>query len=117
MVVRNPEQKGKWWLIDGRHRFAGAGLAGLQTVPAIERKVEETMGIILSSLVLRKHFTKGALAYIAFPLLAVRHIENGGDRKSASPEKTLIGQQSSNTTANPFSDPSAPFSAEILAEQ
>lgn len=67
MVVPN----GKFWfVVDGRHRFAAALGAGLTHIPAIVRREEEVPGIILASLVLRKHFTRGALAYISVPFLS-----------------------------------------------
>jgi hypothetical protein len=87
-------------LLDGRIRLRGALAGGFPTVPCIVREDGDAMAatIILSSLCQRKHYTKSALAYIAFPLLedAVREardrrVENlrQGDK---IPERVLSTQ-------------------------
>jgi len=124
MVVPHPKLKGRWLRADGRSRCAASELAGLSTIPAIVRKESEVPGIILSSLVLRKHFTKGALAYIAYPLVAEKLAPNGGNRGNqhggglpASIESTLAPLPRETSQPDPFSDSETPFSAEILGEQ
>jgi hypothetical protein len=57
-------------VIDGRNRFRAASLANLDEVPISLRDESETLGIILATLVHRRHYGKGALAYLAYPLTA-----------------------------------------------
>ena len=123
MVVPD-KLKGLWLLVDGRHRFAGAKQAGLSEIPAIVRKESEVPGIILSSLVLRKHFTKGALAYIAYPLVAEKLCKEGGNGanqyrtiEQPSIESTVAHLPRETGKPDPFSDSDTPFSAELLGEQ
>lgn len=94
MVVANG--KNAWWLVDGRQRFSAAMGAGLKTIPAILRNEEDVPGIILASLVLRKHFTRGALAYISVPFLAPA-AEASKARKRAN---TLVGTQRQETESD-----------------
>jgi len=56
-------------ILDGRHLWRAAKRLQLATVPCVTRSEEDAAGIVLNSLVQRRHFTKGALAYIAYPLL------------------------------------------------
>lgn len=68
-LVVVPDGEGAWLLVDGRHRLRAAYLAGLETVPCSLRDEAEALPIILNSLVQRRHYTKGALAYVVYPLL------------------------------------------------
>ena len=56
-------------LLDGRRRLDAAEASAMEEVPV--RVVEEgrEVAAILSALVCRRHFTKGQLAYMTFPLL------------------------------------------------
>ena len=74
---------GSYFLADGRHRLRAAQLAGLDEVPVIVREDHEVADIILSTLVHRRHYTKGALAYLAWPLLQPTIPVRGGDRRSS----------------------------------
>ena len=100
ILVVHGEKKGTYWAVDGRHRLAAAVNAGLTTIPAIVRNEEETLGIIVSSLVHRKHFTKGALAYISVPFL-IPAAEASKARKQAN---TLVG-----TKPQDSEEPTKPF--------
>lgn len=55
-------------VIDGRHRLKAAKLAGLTTVPCRVVDSTEANSLALESLMARRHYTKGALAYMALPL-------------------------------------------------
>jgi len=56
-------------IVDGRERQRAALVAGLDEVPTVEVAEEEVTTIILHSLLARRHLTKSARAYLAFPLL------------------------------------------------
>lgn len=55
-------------VIDGRHRLKAAKLAGLTTVPCRIVDATEANSLALESLMARRHYTKGALAYMALGL-------------------------------------------------
>src|SRR5579884_2996775 len=55
-------------IVDGRERWEAAKLLQLETIECIVCDQGEVMGIIVGNLVHRKHYTKGALAYVVFPL-------------------------------------------------
>lgn len=80
----SPESKDHFYLVDGRHRFFGATLAGLKEVPCIIRDEAEASDIILHSLAQRRHYTKGALAYISWPAIADRVNGKQGNPNGAS---------------------------------
>lgn len=54
---------GEWMLVDGRRRFAACRMAGRETFPAKVVREQDAQEIITATLALRKHFTKGALAF------------------------------------------------------
>ena len=56
-------------LIDGRNRLAASRAAELPAVPCLTKGADEVASVIIESLVARRHYTKGALAYLAYPLL------------------------------------------------
>ena len=103
-------------LLDGRIRLRGALAAGMPAIPCIVREDGDAMAatIILASLCQRKHYTKSALAYVAFPLLedAVREARdrrvqnlipnaaNSAPKSSQVPEKldSALNALSRNTT-------------------
>jgi hypothetical protein len=84
------ETPGDYYLLDGRHRHRAAILAGLTSVPVVERDESEALGIVLNSITQRRHFSKGALAYLCYPVLEAAALPHGGDRKSKSTQSTLI---------------------------
>lgn len=56
-------------VVDGRHRLRAAKRASLDTVPCLVVPDDQVISTMVESLCLRKHLSKGALAYCAFPLL------------------------------------------------
>lgn len=76
-------------LVDGRHRLMAARLAGIPEVPVIFCDEKEVADIVLGTLAHRRHFSKGALAYMSYPVLAAMQTSHGGDRKSKSIQSTL----------------------------
>jgi hypothetical protein len=56
-------------VIDGRHRRRIAGMLGIQ-LPTTRRDSADASEIILATLMQRRHYSKGALAYMAAPLFA-----------------------------------------------
>lgn len=56
-------------ILDGRHRWRAALKLNLPAVPCLDCAAADPVPVITQSLLQRRHFTKGALAYIALPLL------------------------------------------------
>lgn len=83
-------EDGALLLIDGRNRYSAALVANLDEVPYVLREESEAMAIILGTLIQRRHYGKGALAYLAYPLAMHGRAKHGGDRKSKSTQSTLI---------------------------
>lgn len=69
-------------ILDGRNRTAACALLGI-AVPVVRRESAEASEIIISALVNRRHLPKGALAYLAAPLLATA-AEAGRARRMAN---------------------------------
>jgi hypothetical protein len=84
---------GAFLVIDGRHRLRAACLAGLSEVPVVVRDEGQALEIILGSLTQRRHFNKGALAYLCYPVLeAATHASSGRPQKS-SPQATISAEE------------------------
>jgi hypothetical protein len=56
-------------IVDGRHRWRAAKRLQLKEVPTLLVEDESVPEVVINSLVQRRHFTKGALAYLVTPLL------------------------------------------------
>ena len=84
------ETPGYYYLLDGRHRHRAARLAGLEKVEVKLRDEADALGIVFSSITQRRHFGKGALAYLLYPIMAAQAIPNGGNRKTQSIESTVV---------------------------
>lgn len=56
-------------VMDGRHRLRDGLRAGITVFACIVRPEHEAAAIIAESLVGRRHYTKGARAYLVFPLM------------------------------------------------
>jgi hypothetical protein len=67
--ILHPLLVSKGRVVDGRLRLRGALAAGLAEVPVREVAEKDVVSIILHSLTARGHFTKSAIAYLAFPTL------------------------------------------------
>jgi hypothetical protein len=93
LIVVPGKKSGRFLLVDGRHRHRAAAAAGLDEVPVLIRKEAEAADIVLHSLANRRHLTKGALAYMSYPVLSAQACVNGGDRKSASIQSTLVSAE------------------------
>lgn len=55
-------------IVDGRHRWRAARMAGLSEVPYVTVEDGEAATVAISSLIQRRHYSKGALAYVAYPI-------------------------------------------------
>lgn len=88
LIVAEGED-GAYLLIDGRHRLRASQLADLLEVPVVVREEAEAADIILGTLVHRRHYLKGALAYLSYPVIAFQQMAHGGNRRSKSTESTL----------------------------
>lgn len=56
-------------ILDGRHRWRAAKRLKLPAVPVIVHDDADAVSIILESLLLRRHYSKSALAFTAYPML------------------------------------------------
>jgi hypothetical protein len=62
-------------IVDGRKRWRAAKQLGMGQLPWQPVAENEVAGVILSCLIQRGHFTKSALAYLAYPLMSIAHDE------------------------------------------
>lgn len=85
--------KGKWLILDGRHRWELAGELSLETVPCYEYPEAEARTIIMAAAV-RRHVSKGARAYqaITFYPEVVTEEKRGGDRSKTSLIEVLTAE-------------------------
>lgn len=83
-------ESGVLYLLDGRHRFFGAQMGGLKSVPVIVRQEEEAQSIVLNSLAQRRHYTKGALAYLSYPVISGTVYKQPGRPKKELPTELAI---------------------------
>lgn len=65
-LIVDPEYR----VIDGRVRLRIARQLQITQVPVIVREAGEAMGVIVNSLLQRRHYTKGQIAYVTAPLMA-----------------------------------------------
>lgn len=56
-------------IVDGRHRWRGAKRLKLPEVPCVVVPPDEVAGIVLSSLLARRHYTGAQLAYVLTPMI------------------------------------------------
>lgn len=81
--------RGTYFLLDGRHRLAAACLAGIAKVPVVVRDDADPTGIVLGTLTQRRHFNKGALAYLCYPVLEATAADGPGRPKKLSIQSTI----------------------------
>src|SRR5690348_15322129 len=79
-------------IVDGRHRWRAAKKLNLKDVPVMVHDDGEVIAIILRSLLLRRHYTKSALAYTAHPMLRAAYEE----------ARDNPGQPGAHSVRNPF---------------
>lgn len=84
------EVPGFYFLLDGRHRHRAASLGGLDKVPVVVRDEADAVGIVFSSITQRRHYGKGALAYLLYPVMCASAPEGPGRPKKSSIESTII---------------------------
>ena len=96
-------------LMDGRHRKLMAKRAGIGDVPCIVRPEEEAPSIIVESLVGRRHYTKGARAYLAAPLLVAAAEAN----KEARTQQLLAGANPRKPIQSVFGNNEEGFAAQL----
>jgi hypothetical protein len=81
----------QWWIADGRNRWTAASLAGLKRVPVLRIRTEDAPAVIAATVAGRRHYTKGATAYLGCLLHPEYAMQGrGGDRKSNRTECGLI---------------------------
>lgn len=78
-------------VVDGRHRLAAARQAGLAEVPAILVQDKDAQAIILSAVCARRHFSKGALAYIA--LLTHPEVATEGEARAKAGQPSALSAE------------------------
>jgi hypothetical protein len=76
-------------IIDGRNRWRAAKLLGIGELPWRTVPDDQTASVILAGLIHRMHYTKSAIAYLAFPLMILAHQE----AQSRRLQKLKKGQQ------------------------
>ena len=81
-VCRVDRAIGVFYIVDGRNRWKAAQHAGLSAVPTILVDPSDAPSIIASTVAARRHYTKGATAYLACLLNPEIALENSPGRKS-----------------------------------
>lgn len=84
-------------IVDGRHRWRAAKRMAWTTIPTVTVEDDQVLNLAISSLLARRHYTRGQLAYVAYPLfedahreaqhLAVKKLQKG----PFSPSPTQLG--------------------------
>lgn len=69
--------------LDSADRLRAALQLNIETVPVARRQASEAIHVILTSLALRRHYTKSAIAYLAFPLFDAA-LEESRQRRHAN---------------------------------
>lgn len=70
-------------VVDGRHRRRAAARLQLAEVPVTVCEPDEVASIILATLIQRRHFTPGQIAYLAFPAFESAYEESRRRRMAA----------------------------------
>jgi hypothetical protein len=76
-------------IVDGRHLNRAARALGHKEVPVEIVPEDQIESVILATLLARRHYTKGALAYLSLPLLD-EAVRQGAIRKKANLKKGRI---------------------------
>lgn len=80
----------EWYIVDGRNRWMAARHAKLRRIPVIRVCPEDAPAIIAATVAARRHYTKGATAYLACLLHPEAASQGkGGDRRSERTECAL----------------------------
>lgn len=108
--VIEPLKVSKGRVIDGRDRLDAALAAGLAEVPITEIPEDAIAGIFIASLCARHHFTKSAVAYLAFPVLDAA-LQESRRRAVSAARSFLSGAKSESAHRTP------PQSADALAAE
>lgn len=72
----------EWWIVDGRNRWMAATVLKLEKVPVIVVPASEAPAIIAATVAGRRHYSKGATAYLACLLNPEVALESSAGRKS-----------------------------------
>jgi hypothetical protein len=97
-ICRIPDDSAKllgqtWWIVDGRNRWNAAKFADLRRVPVIRVSTADAPAIIAATVAGRRHYSKGATAYLAMLLHPEVALENAAGRKSRT-ECGIISMES-----------------------
>lgn len=76
-------------VIDGAHRLRAAKRLGLPEVPVVVESDDEVASTIIATLVDRKHYTKGQMAYICAPVIETAFKEAKARRASSATPAAL----------------------------
>jgi len=80
-IPSEPRSDGKVAVVvDGRHRQRASKRMQLPAVPCIVVDEQQAAGIIIATLLHRRHYSKSALAYLAFPFLKTAYDEANARR-------------------------------------
>ncbi len=75
----------RWWIVDGRNRWLAATHAKLRHVPVMRVRAEDAPAIIAATVAARRHYTKGATAYLACLLHPEFPLEGAKREKAGEP--------------------------------
>jgi hypothetical protein len=74
-----------WWIVDGRNRWMAAQFLKLPSVPVMAVPACEAPAIIAATVAGRRHYSKGATAYLACLLNPEFALEGGKRQKTGQP--------------------------------
>ena len=71
-----------WWIVDGRNRWLAACAIGMKRIPVMRVATQDAQEIIAATVAGRRHYTKGATAYLACLMNPEVAMEGSPGRKS-----------------------------------
>jgi hypothetical protein len=90
-------------IVDGRERWKAAKRLRLPEVPVVFHRRNEPASVIVSSLT-RKHYSKGALAYVMFPLLPYAFEESRNRRLANLRRGAAVPESALSAPSGTFED-------------
>ncbi len=98
-ICRIPDDSAKllgqtWWIVDGRNRWNAAKFTKLRHVPVIRVSTADAPAIIAATVAGRRHYSKGATAYLACLLNPEAVTQGRGGDRSKRTECALLSLDS-----------------------
>jgi len=82
-----------WWIVDGRNRWMAAQKAGRHHMPVIRVNPEDAPAIIAATVAGRRHYSKGATAYLACMLHPEFAIQGRDRQKTGKAQPSALSAE------------------------